>query len=71
MTSQINDTTLSLVQGTEDGLTLWYCEDLGSLRRSRRFLSKHYAEMAMVNGKVLLADMVVFNDSPTPRKGLH
>ena len=71
MTDQLQVTTLSLVQETEDGLTLWYWEDLVNLKRSQPFLTEDEAEMAMANGKVLLADIVVFNDSPTPRKDLH
>ena len=71
MTDQIQVTTLSLVQDTEDGLTLWYWEDLVNLKRSQPFLTEDEAEMAMASGKVLMADIVVFNDSPTPRKDLH
>lgn len=71
MTDQIRVPTLSLVQDTEDGLTLWYWEDLVNLRRSQPFLTEGEAEMAMANGKALLANIVVFNDSPTPRKDLY
>jgi len=71
MTDEIKVTTLSLVQDTEDGLTLWYWEDLVNLKRSQPFLTEDEAEMAMANGNVLLADVVVFNDSPTPRQDLH
>ena len=71
MTDQIQVTTLSLVQDTEDGLTLWYWEDLVNLKRSQPFLTEDEAEMAMAEGEVLLANIVVFNDSPTPRKDLH
>ena len=71
MTDEIKVTTLSLVQDTEDGLTLWYWEDLVNLKRSQPFLTEDEAEIAMASGKVLLANIVVFNDSPTPRKDLH
>ena len=71
MTDQIQVTTLSLVQDTEEGLTLWYWEDLVNLKGSQPFLTEDEAEIAMANEKVVLADIVVFNDSPTPRKDLH
>lgn len=71
MTGQVKDATLSLVQDAEDGLTLWYWEDLVNLKRSQPFLTEDEAEMAMVNGRVLMADIVVFNDLPTPRKDLR
>ena len=71
MTDQIKVTTLSLVHDAEDGLTLWYWEDLVNLKRSQPFLTEDEAEMAMANEKVLLADIVVFNDAPASRKNLH
>lgn len=71
MTDQIQVTTLSLVQDTEDGLTLWYWDDLLDLKRTQPFLTEAEAEMAMVNGKVILANLVVCKDTPTLRRDLH
>ena len=71
MTDEIKVTTLQLVSDTEEDLTLWFWEDLVNLKRSQAFLTEDEAEMAMANGTVKLSDIVVFNDSPTPRQDLH
>ena len=71
MTDEIKVTTLQLVSDAEEDLTLWFWEDLVNLKRSQAFLTEDEAEIAMANGAVKLSDIVVFNDSPTPRKDLH
>lgn len=71
MTDEIKVNALQLVSDTEEDLTLWFWEDVVNLKRSQAFLTEDEAEIAMANGAVKLSDIVVFNDSPTPRKDLH